>query len=70
MTTFYLVRHAHAYWTPGENRPLSDQGQQMAVKVADIMQSLPIQFIYSSPYRRAEQTVETLAQRLNPHYHP
>lgn len=65
MTTFYLVRHAHANWVPSENRPLSDKGVQKTERVADILQSLPITHIYSSPYRRAAQTVEPLAQRLD-----
>lgn len=64
MTTFYFVRHAHANWIPDENRPLSESGHKNAEWVADLMQSLPLQYIYSSPYRRAAQTVEPLANRL------
>ena len=28
MTVFYLIRHAHAVWTPDERRPLSPQGYE------------------------------------------
>lgn len=64
MTTFYFVRHAHANWIPDENRPLSESGLSKTPFVADILQQHPITTIYASPYRRANQTVELLAQRL------
>jgi 2,3-bisphosphoglycerate-dependent phosphoglycerate mutase len=65
MDTFYLVRHAHAHWTPDEDRPLSARGQEDAVRVADILQMAPIEAIFTSPYRRARQTIAPLAVRLN-----
>ena len=65
MITFYLVRHAHALWTPDDNRSLSIQGTKDAHQVADVLQVYPIAKIYSSPYRRAIQTIEPLAARLN-----
>lgn len=64
MTTFYLVRHAHADWTPGEDRPLSAHGREDANRVADILQQYPIETIYASPFCRAHQTIEPLAARL------
>jgi len=65
LTSLYFVRHAHADWTPDENRPLSAQGAKDAVRVADLLQEYPIRAIYTSPYRRAKQTVEPLAKRLD-----
>lgn len=65
MSTFYLVRHAHADWTPDEARPLSVQGQKAANRVADVLQEYPIGAIYSSPFQRARQTIAPLAVRLN-----
>lgn len=65
MSVFYLVRHAHATWTPDEHRPLSARGRQDAVGVADILMQHPIGAIYSSPYRRAIQTIAPLAARLD-----
>jgi 2,3-bisphosphoglycerate-dependent phosphoglycerate mutase len=62
-TTLYLVRHAHSIWTLDENRPLSAQGFEDAPRVADILEPLPISAIYSSPARRALQTIEPLASR-------
>jgi len=63
-TTFYLVRHAHAEWSPEENRSLSFRGQQTAQQVAKLLMSFPIEAIYASSYRRAIQTVQPLASRL------
>lgn len=64
MTIFYLVRHAHADWTLDENRPLSAQGFEDAKRVADMLQEYPIHAIYSSPERRAYQTVSPLADQM------
>jgi 2,3-bisphosphoglycerate-dependent phosphoglycerate mutase len=68
MTTFYLVRHAHAEWTPDENRPLSPRGRRDALHVADLLcaeaQDAPIAALYASTARRAQQTVAPLAERL------
>ena len=61
---FYLIRHAHAEWTPDEQRPLSAQGMVDAICVADALDAAPISHIYSSPYRRAIQTIKPLADRL------
>jgi 2,3-bisphosphoglycerate-dependent phosphoglycerate mutase len=64
MNTFYLVRHAHADLIPDENRPLSAQGRDDANRVADTLYEYPISAIYSSPARRARQTITPLAGRL------
>ena len=47
MNTFYLVRHAHADWTPDENRPLSVRGSEDAIRVADVLQQYPLQVVYT-----------------------
>lgn len=65
MPTLYLIRHAHADWTPDENRPLSIRGKKDAERVMNILQGYPISAIYSSPYLRARQTVLPLAARLD-----
>lgn len=64
MPTLYLVRHAHANWIPDENRSLSERGYVDAHRVADLLQHFPITAIYSSPYRRARETIAPLAERL------
>lgn len=59
-----MVRHAHAKWTPDENRPLSPQGFEDAKRVADVLGEYPIRAIYSSPERRAYQTISPLAEKI------
>jgi 2,3-bisphosphoglycerate-dependent phosphoglycerate mutase len=61
----YLVRHAHADWTPDEQRPLSVKGYADAERLVDVLAQHQIQAIYSSPFARARQTVEPLAARLD-----
>jgi 2,3-bisphosphoglycerate-dependent phosphoglycerate mutase len=64
MSTLYLVRHAHAEWTPDENRPLSARGREDANRVAYKLSEYPISAIFSSPARRACQTITPLAEVL------
>ena len=62
--TYYFIRHAHSNYTPDEiNRPLSDKGRESLAQI-EFLADKPITAIYSSPYRRAIQTVELLAQSL------
>lgn len=66
VTTVYLVRHAHSIYTPDElNRPLASQGVEAAKKVTSLLVDKDINHIISSPYKRAIQTVEGLAQSIN-----
>lgn len=69
MSTFYLVRHAHAVWTRDENRPLSVQGSKDAIRVADTLNEYPVDLIYSSPATRALQTITPFAERFNLQIH-
>jgi 2,3-bisphosphoglycerate-dependent phosphoglycerate mutase len=64
MTTLYLVRHAHADWNPDDGRPLSKRGRAGAVAVGDLLGRAPIGALYSSPARRALETIEPLTRRL------
>ena len=63
-TKVYLVRHAHADWSPDESRPLSESGRVAAETLAGLLSAIPVAAIYSSPAQRSIQTVELLAQRL------
>ena len=61
---YYLIRHAHSMYSPDEwNRPLSQKGQA-SLSQLNMLESKPISAIYSSPYKRAIETVEPLAQTL------
>ena len=62
--TYYLIRHAHSIYSPDEwNRPLPQKGQA-SLSQLNMLESKPISAIYSSPYKRAIETVEPLAQTL------
>jgi 2,3-bisphosphoglycerate-dependent phosphoglycerate mutase len=65
MMNIYLVRHAHAKWSADENRPLSQRGLHDAERLADLLARYPIGRLTSSPYRRAVQTIQPLAERLS-----
>ncbi len=64
-TTIYLVRHAHATWTPDEGRALSPEGRAGAEHVVRLLRGEPIVAVYASRARRAIQTVEPLAAALS-----
>jgi 2,3-bisphosphoglycerate-dependent phosphoglycerate mutase len=64
MTTLFLVRHAHADWTPDEQRPLSERGRASAAALGELLARWPIGSIYSSPARRAVETITPLTRRL------
>ncbi|MFP4977529.1 histidine phosphatase family protein [Paenibacillus sp. CN-4] len=64
-THIYLVRHAHSNYSSDElNRPLSERGKRDADKVTEILKKEGIQVLISSPYKRAVQTIEGLADTL------
>ncbi|MDP5274292.1 histidine phosphatase family protein [Chengkuizengella axinellae] len=65
-TNIYFVRHAHSTYTPDElNRPLSERGFLDAKVVTETLKSVNIDVVISSPYKRAIQTVEGIAQHFD-----
>jgi broad specificity phosphatase PhoE len=63
-TIIYLIRHAHADWSEDDDRPLSQSGATAANVIASHLSVHPIIAIYSSPSRRAVETVAPLSERL------
>lgn len=62
MTNLFFVRHAHSTYTTDElGRPLSERGFNDADKVTELLKSEEINIVISSPYMRAIQTVEGIA---------
>jgi 2,3-bisphosphoglycerate-dependent phosphoglycerate mutase len=61
MAPIILVRHADAPWTPDENRPLSPRGVVAAHDLVERLARVDIAAIFSSPYRRAMETIVPLA---------
>jgi broad specificity phosphatase PhoE len=62
-TSFVLIRHAESPWSEDDARSLSPDGRLAAEALADRLDGIALDAIYSSPYRRALQTVAPLAQR-------
>lgn len=65
-TEIYLVRHADSDYSSGdeETRTLSERGRIDAVSVTELLWRERIQVVCSSPYVRAVQTIEGIADRL------
>lgn len=62
ITNIYFVRHAHSIHTPEEmSRPLSEIGFKDAERVTEVLSQKGITHVISSPYRRAIQTVQGIA---------
>ncbi|MDP4552535.1 histidine phosphatase family protein [Alkalihalobacillus macyae] len=61
-TEIYLVRHAHSTYTPDEyGRELSQKGREDQERLTNIMKNVTIDAVLSSPYMRAVQTVQGIA---------
>ncbi|WP_226683224.1 histidine phosphatase family protein [Sutcliffiella horikoshii] len=66
MTNLYFIRHAHSTYTPDElERPLSEKGMQDAEKILAAIKPDIIEVAVSSPYKRAIQTIEGVAEYFN-----
>jgi 2,3-bisphosphoglycerate-dependent phosphoglycerate mutase len=62
--TLLLVRHAHSEYRPDDARGLSSAGRTAALRVADLLEPRAVARIVSSPFARAIETVQPLAERL------
>jgi len=65
ITTMYMVRHAESPFIFGQEktRGLSEEGFAASKIVADLFEDIDIDYIASSTYTRAIQTVQELAER-------
>ena len=70
MLTLYFVRHAHTEasgqgrWCGSTDVPLDAAGKDLADALAERLGGCEWQALYSSPLKRAMQTVEPLSRRL------
>ena len=76
MTRLILIRHGETDWNV-EGRyqgqadpPLNARGIQQAYALADALEDVGLDVIYSSPLRRAWQTAEIVARRLGVPLYP
>lgn len=64
MTTIYFIRHCESIKTGGDReRGLTDAGQVQAQELVAFFKEMPIDAIYSSPMRRAMDSVGPLAEQ-------
>ena len=66
MTTVYFVRHAQPNYDNHDDltRELTEKGLRDRLKVAEALKEIPVHAVLSSPYKRAVDTVQPLADRL------
>ena len=64
-TTFILVRHAEKAADDPRDPNLSEEGQQRAVALMNLLERSELTAIYSTPYKRTRNTVAPLAKKLN-----
>lgn len=67
MTTVYFIRHAQPDFSVKNDteRPLSEKGHNDCVLVAKFLKNKKIDIIFSSPYKRAIDTVSGFAGNMN-----
>jgi 2,3-bisphosphoglycerate-dependent phosphoglycerate mutase len=65
LASLLVIRHAESPWSPDEMRPLSESGRAASEDLVELLAARGLGAIYSSPYRRATETVEPLAAHLN-----
>lgn len=65
MTTVYFVRHARPNYDNHDDltRELTRKGLQDRMKVVEALRDVPIHAVLSSPYKRAVDTVQPLAEQ-------
>ncbi|MCX8492475.1 MAG: phosphoglycerate mutase family protein [Cyclobacteriaceae bacterium] len=63
MTTVILIRHAEKMMDGSSDPDLTELGRSRALLLADLLSKTKIDAIYSTHYRRTENTVAPLAQR-------
>jgi 2,3-bisphosphoglycerate-dependent phosphoglycerate mutase len=60
----YILRHCEAEGQPAESQ-LTERGFKQALDVSEFFSEIKIDRIISSPYKRAIQSIQPLAKRLN-----
>lgn len=63
-TQIYLVRHAEKQTHGVKDPELTEQGRQRAKNLAELFSDKKIQAIYSSDFKRTQQTAAPLAEKL------
>lgn len=64
MTRLFFVRHAQPQhsWKDDRTRPLTEEGMQDISRVLEFFRNVPLDIVYSSPYRRSVDTIRSAAE--------
>lgn len=64
MTRLFFVRHAEPRhsWADDRTRPLTDEGMRDTGRVLEFFRGIPLDAVYSSPYRRSMDTIRSAAE--------
>jgi broad specificity phosphatase PhoE len=65
LTTFILVRHAEKGTDDPRNPSLSEEGLIRSQKLVELLKHVEIELLYSTPYKRTQQTIEPLASKYS-----
>lgn len=63
-TTFVLVRHAEKADDGTRNPPLTQEGLTRSQNLINVLSDFDISSIYSTPYKRTEQTAGPISEKL------
>lgn len=64
LKNIYLIRHCEAEGQPSEAQ-LTERGHNQAIQLTEFFSNVKIDRIISSPFTRAIQSIQPLAERLN-----
>lgn len=67
MTTIYFVRHAQPNYQNHDDlsRELTEKGLIDSIKVTDFLKDKKVQAVYSSPFKRAQDTLKDFTESVN-----
>ena len=69
VTTFILVRHAEKVNDGTEDPDLTSEGASRAMRLAFMLRDTPLQAIYSTGFRRTQETAKPIADMKNMEVH-
>ncbi len=71
MTRLFFVRHAQPQrpWKGDQDRPLSAEGMQDAGRILEFFRNIPLDVVYSSPYKRSIDTIKSAAEYWHKEIH-
>jgi broad specificity phosphatase PhoE len=65
LTTFVLIRHAEKGTDDPRNPSLNEEGVLRAQKLVELLQHSKVDVIYTTPYKRTQETVAPLASKYS-----